>query len=119
MGREAAGVRGIRLARGQRVTSLIVLGEGLVLTVSEHGYGKLTAVEEFPVHGRGGKGVKVGDVPLAWFGPRADLHLSVGGEPTVVRGDDVATGRRTGKGSPLGGTVMGVVTGEVVPDAAG
>ncbi len=57
MGREAAGVRGIRLARRQRVTSLIVLGEGLVLSVSEHGYGKLTAVEEFPVHGRGGKGV--------------------------------------------------------------
>jgi DNA gyrase subunit A len=57
MGREAAGVRGIRLARGQRVTSLIVLGEGLVLTVSEHGYGKLTDVDEFPVHGRAGKGV--------------------------------------------------------------
>ncbi len=57
MGREAAGVRGIRLARGQRVTSLIVLGEGRVLTVSERGYGKLTSVDEFPVHGRGGKGV--------------------------------------------------------------
>ena len=57
MGREAAGVRGIRLVRGQRVTSLIVLGEGLVLTVSEHGYGKLTSIDEFPVHGRGGKGV--------------------------------------------------------------
>ena len=57
MGREAAGVRGIRLADRQRVTSAIVLGEGLILTVSENGYGKLTDVAEFPLHGRGGQGV--------------------------------------------------------------
>jgi DNA gyrase subunit A len=57
MGREAAGVRGIRLGEGQRVTSLIVIGEGHILTVSEHGYGKLTPVDEFPRHGRGGQGV--------------------------------------------------------------
>ena len=57
MGREAAGVRGIRLASDQQVTSLIVLGEGLVLTVSAHGYGKLTPVDEFPLHGRAGQGV--------------------------------------------------------------
>ena len=57
MGREAAGVRGIRLARGQRVTSLIVLDEGTILTVSERGYGKQTPVDEFPRHGRAGQGV--------------------------------------------------------------
>jgi DNA gyrase subunit A len=57
MGREAAGVRGIRLGKGQRVNSLIVLGEGLILTVSERGYGKLSSSEEFPVHGRAGQGV--------------------------------------------------------------
>ena len=57
MGREAAGVRGIRLLGGQRVTSLIVLGEGTILTVSEHGYGKQTPVDEFPRHGRAGQGV--------------------------------------------------------------
>jgi DNA gyrase subunit A len=57
MGREAAGVRGIRLAKGQRVTSLIVLDSGLILTVSEYGYGKLTEADEFPRHGRGGRGV--------------------------------------------------------------
>jgi DNA gyrase subunit A len=57
MGREAAGVRGIRLGPEQQVTSLIVIGEGLVLTVSAHGYGKLTPVEEFPCHGRAGQGV--------------------------------------------------------------
>jgi DNA gyrase subunit A len=57
MGREAAGVRGIRLAREQRVTSLIVLDSGLILTVSEYGYGKLTPADEFPRHGRAGRGV--------------------------------------------------------------
>jgi DNA gyrase subunit A len=57
MGREAAGVRGIKLAKRQRVTSLIVLDTGLILTVSEFGYGKLTSADEFPRHGRGGQGV--------------------------------------------------------------
>ncbi|MFO1376268.1 MAG: DNA gyrase subunit A [Steroidobacteraceae bacterium] len=57
MGREAAGVRGIRLAAGQLVNSLIVVGEGYILTASEYGYGKLTEIAEFPQHGRGGQGV--------------------------------------------------------------
>ena len=57
MGGEASGVRGIRLADSQRVASALVIGEGLVLTVSLHGYGKLTDVGEFPQHGRGGQGV--------------------------------------------------------------
>ncbi len=58
MGRTACGVRGIRLDSGQRVISLIITnGEGTVLTVTENGYGKRTPVEQFPVKGRGGKGV--------------------------------------------------------------
>jgi DNA gyrase subunit A len=57
MGREAGGVRGILLALDQEVNSLIVVREGRVLTASENGYGKLTGVEDFPLHGRGGQGV--------------------------------------------------------------
>jgi DNA gyrase subunit A len=58
MGRTAAGVRGIRLPEGEDVISLIIPdADGLVLTASENGYGKLTPVDEFPVHGRGGQGV--------------------------------------------------------------
>ncbi|HEY6451496.1 MAG TPA: DNA gyrase subunit A [Steroidobacteraceae bacterium] len=57
MGREAAGVRGVRLGLGQRLIALLVLGEGHVLTASENGYGKLTPLDEFPNHGRGGQGV--------------------------------------------------------------
>jgi DNA gyrase subunit A len=58
MGRNAGGVRGIRLPEGERVISLIIPDpQGLILIASENGYGKLTSVEEFPVHGRGGQGV--------------------------------------------------------------
>jgi DNA gyrase subunit A len=58
MGRTAAGVRGIRLPEGEEVISLIIPdADGLILTASENGYGKLTPVEEFPSHGRGGQGV--------------------------------------------------------------
>jgi DNA gyrase subunit A len=57
MGREAAGVRGIKLSEGHEVVGLIVIGEGNVLTASENGYGKLTPLDDFPAHGRGGQGV--------------------------------------------------------------
>ncbi|BFM48862.1 DNA gyrase subunit A [Marinomonas sp. THO17] len=58
MGRTAAGVRGIRLAEGSKVVSLIVPQEGsAVLMACENGYGKRTLVEDFPVYGRGGQGV--------------------------------------------------------------
>lgn len=57
MGREAAGVRGIRLGTAQDLIALIVLGEGEVLTASAAGYGKRTPLADFPAHGRGGQGV--------------------------------------------------------------
>ncbi|HET9330523.1 MAG TPA: DNA gyrase subunit A [Steroidobacteraceae bacterium] len=57
MGREAAGVRGLRLADAQEVIALIVIGEGYVLSASAAGYGKLTPLADFPPHGRGGQGV--------------------------------------------------------------
>jgi DNA gyrase subunit A len=58
MGRTAAGVRGIRVPDGEEVISLIIPDpDGLILTASENGFGKLTPVEDFPLHGRGGQGV--------------------------------------------------------------
>jgi DNA gyrase subunit A len=57
MGRTACGVRGTRLAAGQRVIALIIVDEGSVLTATENGYGKRTLVTDYPVHGRGGQGV--------------------------------------------------------------
>jgi DNA gyrase subunit A len=57
MGREAAGVRGIKIGDGQELIALIVVGEGNILTASETGYGKLTPLDDFPQQGRGGQGV--------------------------------------------------------------
>ncbi len=58
MGREAAGVRGIKMSEeGQVLIALIVVGTGNILTASATGYGKLTPLDEFPQHGRGGQGV--------------------------------------------------------------
>ena len=58
MGRTARGVRGIRLTGNHRVISLIIpASDGFVLCASENGFGKRTPVTEFPVKGRGAKGV--------------------------------------------------------------
>jgi DNA gyrase subunit A len=58
MGRTAHGVRGIRLPQGHHVIALLIADDkGYVLTGTEHGYGKRTRMDEYPVHGRGGQGV--------------------------------------------------------------
>lgn len=58
MGRTARGVRGVRMADESRVIALIIPhAGGNLLTASEKGYGKRTAVEDFPLRGRGGQGV--------------------------------------------------------------
>ncbi|MBW8823068.1 MAG: DNA gyrase subunit A [Xanthomonadales bacterium] len=58
MGRTATGVRGMKLAPGEEVRSLIVIrGDDDILTASERGYGKRTEVAEFPKKGRGTQGV--------------------------------------------------------------
>ncbi len=59
MGRDAAGVRGIRLEEGDRVIGAGVIQEGKdLLTVTEKGYGKRTALTAYSQQSRGGKGLK-------------------------------------------------------------
>ena len=58
MGRQARGVRAIRLAEGDVVVGMSVLREnGLVLTVSETGYGRLSNPEDYRLQHRGGMGI--------------------------------------------------------------
>jgi len=58
MGRTARGVRGIRLDGDHHMVDMIIPEpDGQILAVSKNGYGKRTVVTEFPVKGRGGKGV--------------------------------------------------------------
>ena len=57
MGRGAAGVRGIRLPQGHEVIALSIVGDGMLLSATENGFGKRTEIDEFPIQGRGGQGV--------------------------------------------------------------
>lgn len=57
MGRTASGVRGMRLQEGQKIISLIIGAEGMVLNITENGFGKRTRLEEFTQHKRGGQGM--------------------------------------------------------------
>ncbi|HUW28550.1 MAG TPA: DNA gyrase C-terminal beta-propeller domain-containing protein, partial [Sulfuriferula sp.] len=59
MGRGARGVRGMKLAPGQKVISLLaaVNEQQSVLTATENGYGKRTNIAEYTRHGRGTKGM--------------------------------------------------------------
>jgi DNA gyrase subunit A len=60
MGRDTAGVRGMNVDRGDnRVLAMdVVRPDTELLVVTENGYGKRTAIEEYPVKGRGTMGVK-------------------------------------------------------------
>ena len=58
MGRQTQGVTGIRLAKGDEVVGMGIGRQRTeVLSVTENGFGKRTAVEDFPTQGRGGQGV--------------------------------------------------------------
>ena len=59
MGRGARGVRGMKLGEGSRVISMVVADaeSKSVLTATENGYGKRTAIAEYPRYGRGTQGV--------------------------------------------------------------
>jgi len=58
MGRQTQGVTGIRLQKGDEVVGMgIARPRTEALSVTENGFGKRTAVAEFPTQGRGGQGV--------------------------------------------------------------
>jgi DNA gyrase subunit A len=60
MGRDTAGVKGMRLRAGDEVIASDVVGavEGDLLVVTVNGYGKRTRTDDYPLKGRGGLGVK-------------------------------------------------------------
>ncbi len=92
MGRNAVGVRGIKLAKDQKVISLIIATEGDILTATENGYGKRTAIADYPRHGRGGQGVisiqttaRNGDVTGAELVGAEDEVMLITTSGTLVR----------------------------------
>lgn len=84
MGRTAAGVRGIRLRDEDYVVGVApITPEKEVLVVTENGYGKRTSGSEYPVKGRGGKGIKTANI-TAKNGPLAGLTTVDGDEDIMV-----------------------------------
>ena len=93
MGRIAVGVRGIRLRSGDYVIGADSTGAGsALLTITEKGYGKRTAVEEYTVHGRGGLGMKnynvtdkTGKIAAAMVVNAEDDILVITDDATMIR----------------------------------
>ncbi len=88
LGRNAMGVRGIRLREGDYVVGAgnSLAGEA-VLTITEKGYGKRTLLSEYSIHGRGGIGIKNYQVTDK-TGGIADVKMVNPSEDILVISDD-------------------------------
>ena len=109
MGRAAVGVRGIKLREGDYVVGAGSSGSGeSLLSITEKGYGKRTLLSEYPVHGRGGLGVKNYNVTDK-TGAVADVKIVGPGEDILVVSDDATMIRMAADSiSLLGRSTQGV-----------
>ena len=111
MGRTARGVHGIRLDEGDDVIGVEIPANGtFMLTVSEHGFGKCTPIEEYRVQTRGGKGTmnlktvpKVGNVSgvLQVIGEENIMLISNAGKVIRLKAQEVPVNHRVTQGVKL------------------
>lgn len=93
LSRNSQGVRGIRLAPNDRVVSMDIVYPGAyVLTVTRNGFGKMSRIESFPLHNRGGKGLlahrvgeKVGKVVAAKLTSSSGELMLISGKGVIIR----------------------------------
>jgi DNA gyrase subunit A len=122
MGRSARGVRGIRLEDGDEVAALAAVDTDRhewVLTVTEHGYGKRTGIDQYTPQSRNGKGLidiktndRNGRVRAAETATASDHLFVMSGDGQIVRTlvDDLSVvGRNT-----MGVIVMDLAAGDTV-----
>ncbi len=125
MGRQARGLTGIRMKQGDAVIGMEVIsdGTGSLLTITSSGFGKRTALAEYPLKNRGGQGVitikntaRLGDVVAIQVVENSD-HLLIctsGGRIIRLRMDEISViGRNT-----MGRTLVRMDPGESVVDVA-
>lgn len=112
MGRSARGVRGLRLRPGDKVVGMDVVNadnaKGHLLVMSEKGYGKMTKVANFPLHKRGGVGIKAAVVTSKTGNImtvraldddiKEILAISAGGQTIRIALSDIPTLGRTTQG---------------------
>ena len=106
MGRQTAGVIGMRLAEDDEVIALGIASEGEeMISVTHQGYGKRTPLKDYPLKGRGGKGVightltkKTGLLAGAFVGTKDQDMFVISSSGIVIR---VGAGdiRRVGRAS--------------------
>lgn len=124
MGRQARGVTGIRLKKGDSVIGMeVVSDDGTLLTITRSGFGKRTSLEEYPSKNRGGQGVitikntaKLGEVVAVKVVGDSDhlLILTSGGKIIRLRMEEISViGRNT-----MGRTLVRMDQGEYVVDVA-
>ncbi len=92
MGRTARGVKAITLKDGDCVVGMSILREnGLVLTVSETGYGRLSPISDYRLQSRGGKGLlnyhveKYGDVAAIKVVDLDDDIILISADGIIIR----------------------------------
>ena len=109
MGRTAAGVRGINLRDHDYVVgSEVIKPNDYVLVISEKGYGKRTSASEYPIKGRGGKGIKTSNVTEK-NGPLAGVTVIDGtNDIMVITTDGIMIRFKTDDVSQTGRSTMGV-----------
>lgn len=100
MGREAQGVRSMKLDGDDYVVDMAVVREGMeVLTVSENGFGKRSDIEDYRLQSRAGKGIKAGVfnaktgklVNLKLINPENDVMLIANNGVVIrVRANDIS-----------------------------
>ncbi|MBE0410692.1 MAG: DNA gyrase subunit A [Anaerolineales bacterium] len=126
MGRQAAGVTGIRLAKGDRLTGMeVVIPQGFLMLVTTLGYGKRTSLKEYPLRGRATKGVltinknaleKVGNIAAARVVQEPDDLIIISANGVALR-TKVAAIRQQGRAT-RGVRLMRLQPGDIVASLA-
>jgi DNA gyrase subunit A len=122
--RQSGGVRGVRLAKGDRVVGMEVARPNReLLVVSSKGYGKRTTFEEYPTQGRGGLGVRTFTVNerrgrlVAARTVDSKQQLMIISEDGIVIRTDVDSIAVQGRAT-MGVTLMGIGRGDTVASIA-
>jgi len=89
MGRQASGIKGIKLKRGDKVVGMDIIKyqtlnlKFQILIITEQGYGKRTDLKEYRLQSRGGSGIKTAKI-TSKTGEIVNLHLLTGQEEDLI-----------------------------------
>ncbi len=107
--RTSGGVRGMRLAKGGYVVGVETLDDGPhLLIISERGFGKRTSLDEYPLQGRGGQGVKTLNITDRTGNVAACRVVEPGQEVMLVTNDGIVVRTKVDTISLIGRNTQGV-----------